>query len=99
ADGEIWVQTLWDLRKALGSKLAESLVTRAMELAPGNPSYLDMRNSILTADQVVNHGKANAKIWSVFSHRGMGYFAGSVDGDDTAPVEDFSPPPPPGTPT
>jgi hypothetical protein len=29
----------------------------------------------------------------------MGYFAGSVDGDDTAPVEDFSAPPPAGTPT
>jgi hypothetical protein len=99
ADGEIWGETLWDLRKSLGSKLSESLVTRAMELSPANPSYLDMRNSILMADQVVNHGKANAKIWSVFSHRGMGYFAGAVDGDDSAPVEDFSPPPPPGTPT
>lgn len=99
ADGEIWGETLWDLRKALGSKLAESLVTRAMELSPANPSYLDMRNSILMADQVVNHGKANAKVWSVFAHRGMGYFAGAVDGDDSAPVEDFSPPPPPGTPT
>jgi extracellular elastinolytic metalloproteinase len=99
ADGEIWGQTLWDLRKSLGSKLSESLVTRAMELAPANPSFLDMRNSILMADQVVNSGKANAKIWSVFSHRGMGYFAASVDGDETAPVEDFSPPPAPGTPT
>ena len=30
--------------------LAESLVTRAMELAPYNPSFLDMRNAILMAD-------------------------------------------------
>ncbi|HZM83493.1 MAG TPA: M36 family metallopeptidase [Candidatus Limnocylindrales bacterium] len=99
ADGEIWAETLWDLRGAIGSRLAESLVTRAMELSPNNPSFLDMRNSILMADQVVNAGKANKKIWSVFAGRGMGYFAGSVDGDDTAPVESFSPPPPPGTPT
>ena len=28
----------------------ESLVTRAMELAPANPSFLDMRNAILIAD-------------------------------------------------
>lgn len=99
ADGEIWGETLWDLRTSLGSRLAESLVTRAMELSPNNPSYLDMRNSILMADQVVNAGKANKKIWSVFAGRGMGYFAGSVDGDDSAPVEDFSAPPPAGTPT
>jgi extracellular elastinolytic metalloproteinase len=99
ADGEIWGQTLWDLRKALGSRLAESLVTRAMELSPANPSFLDMRNAILMADQAVNNGRANAKIWSTFAKRGMGYFAGAVDGDDTAPAEDFSAPPPPGTPT
>jgi hypothetical protein len=99
ADGEIWGQTLWDLRGSLGSRLSESLVTRAMELAPANPSFLDMRNSILQADQVVNRGRANAQIWSVFAHRGMGWFAGSVDGDDTAPVEDFSRPPAAGTPT
>ena len=30
ADGEIWAQTLWDLRDRLGSKRSESLVTRAM---------------------------------------------------------------------
>ena len=52
ADGEIWGETLWDLRNALGAKLTESLVTRAMELSPANPSFLDMRNSILQADLV-----------------------------------------------
>jgi len=99
ADGEIWVQTLWDLRKAIGSKKAESLVTRAMELSPANPSYLDMRNSILAADLAVNGGANQTKIWKVFAGRGMGWFAGSVDGDDTTPVEDFSMPPAPNTPT
>ncbi|MFD2079398.1 F5/8 type C domain-containing protein [Actinopolymorpha cephalotaxi] len=99
ADGEIWAATLWDLRTRLGSTRTESLVTRAMELSPANPSYLDMRNSILQADLVVDHGRAHTAIWQVFAHRGMGYFAGSVDGDDTSPVEDFSTPPPAGTPT
>ncbi len=99
ADGEIWVETLWDLRGKIGAKLSQSLVTRAMELSPANPSFLDMRNSILQADTVVNKGRAHKSIWQVFAHRGMGYFAGSVDGDDTQPVEDFSMPPPAGTPT
>ncbi|HEY3501452.1 MAG TPA: M36 family metallopeptidase [Actinocatenispora sp.] len=99
ADGEIWGETLWDLRAKVGSKLAESLVTRAMELSPANPSYLDERNAILMADTVVNGGHAHKAIWKVFAKRGMGYFAGALNGDDTQPVEDFSLPPAPGTPT
>jgi extracellular elastinolytic metalloproteinase len=98
ADGEIWGETLWDLRDELGVKLTESLVTRAMELSPANPSYLDMRNSILEADMATRNGKDQAKIWTVFAARGMGFFAGSVDGDDTKPAEDFSIPPPANTP-
>ena len=98
ADGEIWGQTLWDLRKVIGSKQTESLVARAMELSPANPSYLDERNSILQADLVVNGGKLQKKIWQVFAKRGMGYFAASVDGDDAQPAEDFSMPPAADTP-
>jgi extracellular elastinolytic metalloproteinase len=97
ADGEIWAQTLWDLRAALGFKPAESLVTRAMELSPADPSYLDMRNSILIADRVVAGGRHQRGIWKVFANRGMGFFAAAVDGSDTAPVEDFSMPPAPGS--
>jgi extracellular elastinolytic metalloproteinase len=97
ADGEIWGEALWDLRTAVGSATAESLVTRAMELSPANPSFLDMRNAILQADTVAG-GTRHATIWSVFAKRGMGYFAGAVDGDDTSPAEDFSLPPAAGTP-
>ena len=97
ADGEIWGETLWDLRSVLGSRLAESLITRAMELSPTNPSYLDMRNSILQAD-TVSGGRARTAIWQVFARRGMGYFAGALNGDDTKPVESFAMPPSPDTP-
>ena len=97
ADGEIWGQTLWDLRSAVGSATAESLVTRAMELSPANPSFLDMRNAILQADTVAG-GAAHDTIWSVFAKRGMGWFAAAVDGDDAAPAESFALPPAAGTP-
>jgi extracellular elastinolytic metalloproteinase len=95
ADGEIWGETLWDLRSALGVQATESLVTRAMELSPANPSMLDERNAILQADLVAFGGSHHDTIWQVFIHRGMGWFAGSLDGDDAQPVEDFSMPPPP----
>jgi extracellular elastinolytic metalloproteinase len=98
SDGEIWVQTLWDLRDALGSDTTEQIVTEGMRLSPNNPSFLDERNAILQADVAMNAGGHVATIWSVFAHRGMGFFAGTIDGDDTRPVEDFQLPPT-GTPT
>ena len=93
ADGEIWAQTLWDLRDRLGSKRSESLVTRAMELAPYNPSFLDMRNAILVADTSVFGGKQRGAIWKVFASRVMGFYAGSFGGNDTRPAADFHQPP------
>ena len=73
ADGEIWLETLWDLRNALGSTETERLVTRAMELSPPSPSFLDMRNAIVQADEVANGGANSDTIWKTFAHRGMGY--------------------------
>ncbi len=93
SDGEIWAQTLWELRGRLGSRTTESLVTRAMELAPHDPSFLDMRNAILVADTAVFGGRHHAEIWKVFASRGMGYFAGSFDGEDAAPGASFAKPP------
>ncbi|MDX6584326.1 MAG: extracellular elastinolytic metalloproteinase, partial [Solirubrobacterales bacterium] len=104
ADGEIWAETLWDLRRgpiadlgaALGVQAAERLITDGMRLSPPEPSFLDMRNAILLADQ--NAGGTNrTRIWAIFADRGMGYFA-SMDERTSDPLEDFSPPPAPGAP-
>ncbi len=92
-DGEIWGQTLWDLRDKLGSRVSLSLVTRGMELSPSNPSYLDVRNAILIADTALNKGRFHRKIWSVFAKRGMGFFAGSLGGNDSAPGANTKTPP------
>jgi hypothetical protein len=107
ADGEIWAQTLWDLRTALraaygdanstltgqGTNHARAIVTEAMRLSPPNPSMVDMRNAILQADQALYGGADTGRIWDVFRARGMGYFASTLSGDDTSPVQDFSSPP------
>lgn len=108
ADGEIWSQTLWQLRQALvarmgsdsvGSDVAERLITDGMRLSVPEPSFLDMRNAILAADTNAFGGANRALIWSVFAARGMGFFAGANDGSDVQPAEDFAAPPPPGAPT
>ena len=60
ADSEIWSQTLFELRRALvaahgadeGGRRALALVTGGLRLSPDEPSFLDMRNSILAADTV-----------------------------------------------
>jgi len=102
ADGEIFAQTLWDLRTRLiadlgtaaGVARVEMLVTRGLELTPVSPSFLDARNAILQADTVAG-GADRARIWEVFAARGMGFFASTVDAADREPVEDFSLPPSP----
>src|SRR4029077_18756672 len=103
-----WSETLWDLRQALqvqlgsagdASDIAEILVSDGMRVSPPEPSYLDMRNSILTADELDFGGPFHDLIWSVFRKRGMGYFAAAADGADFLPIEDFSPPPDPNAPT
>ncbi len=93
ADGEIWAQTLWDLRDELGSGKSEALVTRAMELSPYNPSFIDMRNAILVADTALYNGANHDAIWQVFANRGMGFSAGSLNGPDTEPAASFDLPP------
>ena len=96
SDGEIWLETFWQIRQTLGAPVTEALVTRGMELSPPAPSFLDMRNAIIQAD-LVNFGGANeTALWTIFAQRGMGYFAVSTSGD-VDPIEDFATPPDCGT--
>lgn len=93
ASGEVWAQTLWDLRERFGRPYAMSIITRAMELSPADPTMLDMRNAIVQADLVASGGKNANTIWTVFANRGMGWYAGVVDSGDAFPAEDFHKPP------
>jgi hypothetical protein len=94
ASGEVWAQTLWDLRKAFGHRVADTLITRGMSLSADDPDMLDMRNAILRADLVKYNRAHTARIWKIFANRGMGFYAGSIDSADTTPGQDFHTPPP-----
>jgi len=93
ASGELWAQTLWDIREALGSVPTSRLVTEGMRLSAPDPSMLDMRNAILQADQAINDGDNRLRLWRIFAARGMGWYAGVVDGGDAFPAESFRIPP------
>jgi hypothetical protein len=105
ADGEIWAQTLWQLRRSLiavhgssdGMERARRLVTDGLRLAPRYPTFLDMRNAILLSD-VQAGGGDRSLIWDVFRSRGMGYAASARGTDDVQPLADGSGPPAPETP-
>ena len=79
ADGEIWAQTLWDLRDALGStdhRVAGDPGDGALAEQPVVPRHAQR-------DPARRHRRSTAAgdqdaIWKVFAHRGMGYFAGSL---------------------
>ena len=79
----------------MGHKVADTLVTRGMELSANDPSMLDMRNAIVQADKVVFNSAHTDVIWKVFANRGMGWYAGAIDGGDSFPAEDFHRPPAP----
>ena len=92
ADGEIWLQTLWQLREELGSAVMESLVTRGMELSPPEPSFLDMRERDPASGRGRLRRSAPDAALDDVRQRGMGYYAAAADGSDVNPVADFETP-------
>ncbi|HEY1537915.1 MAG TPA: M36 family metallopeptidase [Solirubrobacteraceae bacterium] len=99
ADGEIWTQTMWQLRQLLisrsdaaGDAEVRQLMTNGMRLAPPNPSFLDLRNAVLQA-AAASLPTTIDDIWTVFADRGMGYFASTTDASDLSPIADTHMPP------
>jgi hypothetical protein len=90
-DGEVWATTLWDMRSRLivrygfagGKQLAEQLVVDGMKNTPNQPSFLDARDGILTADLTNNSGANRCLIWKVFADREMGLSASSSADQET----------------
>ena len=93
AMGEVWCSALWEVRAQLiakaggvipGNDLVLQLVTDGMKLAPANPTYLQARDAILQADDVLTGGANRDPIWAGFAKRGMGFSAsGPLDPDTT----------------
>jgi hypothetical protein len=89
-NGEIWSQTLWDLRTALGSNAAEAIITGGMRLSPTSPTMLQERNAILQAAQTL--GVNVSTVWQVFANRGFGLAATTPGANSFSCSEDFTAP-------
>lgn len=66
---------LYNSAGAGGNVIALNLVMMGMKLQPCSPGFLDSRDAILAADDLLYNGKHKCVIWNAFARRGMGYSA------------------------
>ena len=107
--GEVWAVALWEVYWALvetygfeddlvhgsgGNIMAHSLVMNSYKLMPCGPTFLQARDAVLLADEILFDGDNRCLIWKAFARRGMGVAA--WDNDDPVNfdvVENFDAPP------
>ncbi len=85
--GEIWASALWDMTWNLidkygfstdlyrgngGQNVAMDIVLLGMKLQPANPTFIQARDAIVTADKLLTGGQNFAEIWTAFARRGFG---------------------------
>ncbi len=107
--GFVWCTMLWDMTWALvdeygfdedlytgtgGNNIAMQLVIEALKIQPCSPGFVDGRDAILAADELLYGGANRCLIWSAFARRGLGFSAQQGSSDDRADqVEAFDLPP------
>lgn len=100
--GEVWCATLLEMNRNISDdNLAMQLVVDALKISQPNPSFLNMRDAILTAlDDKLNSGQIDmakykntrSSIWKAFAKFGMGPNAQSNGAQLDGIVADFSEP-------
>ena len=76
-----------------GNTQALALVTEGLKLQPCSPGFIDGRDAILTADQVIYGGANQCLIWDAFARRGLGASASQGSSSSvTDGVESFDTP-------
>lgn len=91
---EVWGETLWDIRTALGREAALALITGGMRLSVDDPSMLDMRDAILQQAVAMRSAPGAPDdyydaLWEIFAGRGMGADATTRSAGSTTPQEGF----------
>jgi hypothetical protein len=70
-DGEIWSACLWELRNAVGGRVADKLVIAHHFLISRTASFEDAANALITADKNLNQGRNESVIRDIFVRRGI----------------------------
>ena len=94
--GEIWASALWDLYWMMieeygfdhewrdttsGNYQAMQLIFTGLKIQECDPGFIEARDAILEADQLLNDGLHSCLLWKVFARRGIGSnaFGGTND--------------------
>lgn len=95
--GEVWVAILWDMYWAMvdkygfdadinnqesGNSRALRLVMDGMRYQGCSPGFVDGRDGILIADEVLYNGANQCLIWEVFARRGLGFSSDQGSSDN-----------------
>lgn len=107
--GELWTTMLWDMTWDLidaegfnsdlyattgGNNVALSLVIEGMKQQPCSPGFVDGRDGILAADDLLYGGAHRCLIWNAFARRGLGFSADQGSSNsETDGTEAFDLPP------
>lgn len=82
---------IYDVANGGGNVIALRLVTEGMKLQPCNPGFIDARDAILRADELLYNGAYKCAIWEAFRRRGMGMRATQGSSNSvTDQVADFT---------
>jgi hypothetical protein len=88
--GSAWTAMLWDMTWNIinmtpastniysgtgGNNIALRLVMEGMKLQPCSPGFVDGRDAILLADDMLYGSAHRCAIWAAFARRGLGYSA------------------------
>lgn len=88
--GSAWTAMLWDVTWNIiamtpastdiyngtgGNNIALRLVMEGMKLQPCSPGFVDGRDAILLADDMLYNSAHRCAIWNAFARRGLGYSA------------------------
>jgi hypothetical protein len=81
--GEVWASLMWEVRAQIlqGRSFAETqrvilrLFVESLKLAPIFPHFLQMREALFLADEVLFSGEYRCALWRGFAKRGFGLYA------------------------
>ena len=88
--GTVWAAMLWEMSWELinehgfdpdlytgtgGNNIAMNLVIEGLKLQPCAPGFVDGRDAILAADDILYGGANKCLIWNAFAKRGLGFSA------------------------
>jgi Zn-dependent metalloprotease len=70
-DGEIWSACLWQIRTALGRRVADKLILAHHFLLAPQSEFEDAAKALITTDRQLNHGRNVNTIRDIFVRRGI----------------------------